>query len=407
MTQSANQTPKRSVEIAVGDLLAADAQTLVNTVNTVGIMGKGIALQFKNRFPDMFEDYRARCDRGEVKLGQPYLYRRLIAPHILNFPTKEHWRSVSRLDDILHGLDYLEEHYQEWDITSLAVPPLGCGQGGLEWRVVGPTLYQRLARLDIPVTLFAPFGTPHEELKPTYLNRPLDDIGTADDPEHFLPSRIAPGWVVLVSILDRLERNPYHRPVGRTSFQKLAYFATDKGVPTGLKFVRGSYGPYADELKKVQTALVNNGLIREERRGQMIAYKVGPTYEAARRAYEAELEGWDEEADDLAQLMTRMRTKDAEIAATVHFVAGEFASETGKLPTERQVLDAVMEWKRRRTPQWDAQEVAATVRHLALRGWLRVRASRDLPLDELRELGVRSPETPTRHPKAASNPSLF
>src|SRR6266508_6326123 len=142
-------------------MFESDAQTLVNTVNCVGVMGKGIALEFKKRFPDMYADYVARCERGQVRLGEPYLYRTPVPPWILNFPTKDHWRSVSRLEDIIQGLDHLLQHYEEWGIKSIAVPPLGCGQGQLEWRVVGPTLYRYLSRMDIPVELYAPHGTPH------------------------------------------------------------------------------------------------------------------------------------------------------------------------------------------------------------------------------------------------------
>jgi len=91
------------VKVVVGDILNSKAQTLVNTVNTVGVMGKGVALAFRERFPDMFEDYRKRCELGQVKLGKPYLYRRPELPWILNFPTKEHWRSVSRLEDIIRS----------------------------------------------------------------------------------------------------------------------------------------------------------------------------------------------------------------------------------------------------------------------------------------------------------------
>ncbi len=95
------------VKVLVGDLFQSKAQTLVNTVNCVGVMGKGVALEFKKRFPDMYQDYLARCARKEVKLGRPYLYKSLFPPWILNFPTKDHWRSVSRLDDIVRGLEYL------------------------------------------------------------------------------------------------------------------------------------------------------------------------------------------------------------------------------------------------------------------------------------------------------------
>src|SRR5713101_6553289 len=109
------------MEVRIGDLFQSRAQTIVNTVNTVGVMGKGVALEFKKRFPEMYADYLRRCEKGEVRLGEPYLYPRLITPWILNFPTKEHWRSVSRLSDIVAGLNYLERHYREWGITSLAV----------------------------------------------------------------------------------------------------------------------------------------------------------------------------------------------------------------------------------------------------------------------------------------------
>ena len=143
------------ITVRISDIFESSAQTLVNTVNCVGVMGKGIALEFRKRFPEMHEDYVQRCKAGKVKLGQPYLYQSLTPPWILNFPTKDHWRSVSRLQDIVAGLQYLQVHYREWGITSLAVPPLGCGQGQLEWRVVGPTLYRHLKQLGIPVDLFA------------------------------------------------------------------------------------------------------------------------------------------------------------------------------------------------------------------------------------------------------------
>src|SRR5712691_7105467 len=142
------------MKILVGDLFESSAQTLVNTVNCVGVMGKGVALEFKKRFPDMYADYQRRCDRGEVRLGRPYLYRTLIPPHVLNFPTKSDWRAAARLEDIVDGLEYLEAHYKEWGITSMAFPPLGCGHGGLDWSIVGPTLFQHLSSFDVPIQLF-------------------------------------------------------------------------------------------------------------------------------------------------------------------------------------------------------------------------------------------------------------
>src|SRR5688572_30552826 len=107
-------------------------------------MGKGIALGFRKQFPEMHREYVRMCERGEVKLGRPYLWQSIVPPWVLNFPTKDHWRENSSLEAIVAGLEYLGEHYLEWGITSLAVPPLGSGLGGLDWRIVGPLLYQHL-----------------------------------------------------------------------------------------------------------------------------------------------------------------------------------------------------------------------------------------------------------------------
>src|SRR5260370_4805923 len=144
-----------NVRVLEGDLLKSNMNAVCKTVNTVGIMGKGVALEFKKRYPAMYLDYVKRCDRHEVKLGESYVYQ--ADDHlIVNFPTKQHWRSVSRLSDIVAGLEYLEGHYKDWEIRSLAGPPLGCGNGQLEGRVIGPILLRHLRLLAIPVELDAP-----------------------------------------------------------------------------------------------------------------------------------------------------------------------------------------------------------------------------------------------------------
>ncbi len=368
------------VKPVVGDILKSKAQTLVNTVNCVGIMGKGIALAFKNRFPDMYEDYRKRCEAGEVKVGQPYLFKPPSLPWTLNFPTKDHWRSVSKIEDIVRGLEYLKQHYRGWGITSLAVPPLGCGQGQLEWRVVGPTLYRHLMQLSIPVELYAPHGTPPDQLELGFLERPAKREKARRPYEP--PTRIEPAWVALVEILDRLEREPYHWPVGRTTFQKIAYFATESGLPTGLHYVRGSFGPYASDLKQQIVKLVNNGLIREQRLGKMFAVKVGPTFADAREAYRRDIENWSPSIEKLADLFMRMRTNQAEVAATVHFAAKVLSERKHDAPTESEVLSEVMQWKQRRRPPLNEAEVALAIRNLNMLSWLRAKPSKDLPLNE-------------------------
>jgi len=368
------------IRVLIGDIFESKAEVLVNTVNTVGVMGKGIALGFRKRFPEMYDDYVLRCEQKDVHLGEPYLYRRLVAPHIVNFPTKDHWRSVSRLNDITKGLAYLRNHVDEWGIRSLAVPPLGCGEGKLDWRVVGPTLYRALSHLNVAVELYAPFGTPHEELKPEFLGERTAIEGAQI---RFSPSfHIEPGWVALVAIIEKVSSERYHWPVGRIGFQKLAYFATEAGIPTGLSYRRGSYGPYAEDVKQVLSKLINNGLIVERKRGRMLATDIGPTYSDARKAYEGFLSQWQSQIAKVVDLVVRMNTEDAEIAATVHFAASQLRKDKGCSPCEMDILNYVMQWKLRRRPALDEADIALAIRRLNVLGWIQAEPSEELPLVE-------------------------
>jgi O-acetyl-ADP-ribose deacetylase (regulator of RNase III)/uncharacterized protein YwgA len=368
------------IQVLIGDMFQSKAQTWVNTVNCVGVMGKGVALEFKKRFPDMFEDYAARCARGEVQLGRPYLYKRTVLPWILNFPTKKHWREVTDLQAIERGLEYLREHYRQWGIASLAVPPLGCGHGQLEWRIVGPTLYRALKTLDIPVELYAPYGTPHAELQPSFLGAAgREGDLTVAMPE---PQWVRPAWVALVEILHRLEAEPYHWPVGRTTFQKIAYVATEEGLDTGLNYQRGSYGPFSSDVKKMIARLQNHRLIREERLGKMFQVCVGPSYSDAKKAYEGALRQMEPIIEKTTDLFLRLNTQQAELVATVLFAARELQRQLGRPPSEREVLAAVMQWKQKRRPALAESEVALTIRQLAAMRWLDVTPSADLPLAE-------------------------
>jgi len=370
------------IKVLIGDIFESKAGTLVNTVNTVGVMGKGIALGFRKRFPEMYEDYVRRCERHEVQLRRPYIYRRLTPPQIINFPTKDHWRSVSKLDDIVNGLKFLRAHILEWGVTSLAVPPLGCGEGRLEWRVVGPTLYRHLRDLSIPVELYAPFGTPREELQPEFFEHRASVSELSSHHGSAAPFRIEPGWVALVAIIEEVSKERYHWPIGRIGFQKVAYFATEVGIPTGLTYRRGNYGPYAPEVKAVLSSLINNGLIVERKLGRMLATDVGPTYADARRNYEPFLARWQSQISKVVDLIVRTNTDDAEIAATVHFAATRLREADPKQPTEAEILNYVMQWKLRRRPPLNDGDVALAIRRLNVLGWIDAAPSESLPLVE-------------------------
>jgi O-acetyl-ADP-ribose deacetylase (regulator of RNase III) len=180
------------IEVQKGNLFESDAQTLVNAVNCVGVMGKGVALQFRKRFPDMYADYLERCKAGQVRLGEPYLFRGLLLPWILNFPTKDDWRSASKLSDIVSGLRYLACHCKDWGLESLAVPALGCGAGHLEWGVVGPVLYRELKALDLDVHLYAPFYVPDQQATVDFLRAGAQKVVSGDTLSSEMESRRAP-----------------------------------------------------------------------------------------------------------------------------------------------------------------------------------------------------------------------
>lgn len=136
-----------------GDLFLSEAQTLVNPVNTVGVMGKGIALLFKNQYPDMFDSYKTLCKNGLLEIGKPCLWKS-PEKQILLFPTKKHWRSASKIEYIESGLKYFVGTYEDWQITSVAFPMLGCGNGGLDWNDVKPLMEKYLKPLPINVRIY-------------------------------------------------------------------------------------------------------------------------------------------------------------------------------------------------------------------------------------------------------------
>lgn len=368
------------MKILVGDILKSKTQTLINTVNCVGIMGKGIALEFKNRFPEMFKDYVEKCERKEVKVGVPYIYKTLFPPQIINFPTKDHWKSVAKISDIEYGLQHLLEHYKEWGVTSLAIPPLGCGNGQLEWKAVGPLIYRFGKQMNIPVEMYAPYGTSPKEMTVEFLNQPA--LNGAYLNKTAVQSSMNPAWVALVEILRRIEEQPYHWPVGRTIFQKIAYVATQQGLPTGFVYQQGSFGPFSRELKNAEIKLVNNNLLQEERLGRMFRVKVGPNYVRIKKDYDSPLSRWETIIDKTTDLFMRMNTDQSEIVATVIFAADSLKKNSLAVPSEIEVLESVMKWKQRRRPPLDKSIVASTIRNLGMLRWLDVKPDVSLPVSE-------------------------
>lgn len=361
----------------IGDMFDADAQTLVNTVNCVGVMGKGVALEFKKRFPGMMADYVRRCAQGEVRLGEPYLYMDEAGHRIVNFPTKGHWRSTSRLADIESGLNYLAAHAAGWGITSLALPPLGCGNGGLEWSEVGPLIYAKLHALSIDVAAYAPYGTPKGELSNAFLQSPSQMSLTGQGGR---PEKLNPNWLTLVEVLRELQAQPYASPVGRTIFQKIAYVLTEMGVPTGFAFGKGNFGPFSGDMKLALHDFANRNWVQETQLGRMIAFRVGPQYEKDRRKFATEIEMNRKKVLKTVDLFSRIKsTEQAEEVATIIYAARQLkARRYGQGISEQNILDYVLDWK----PAWQAankrEAVAEAVRNLVLLNWVNASISENM-----------------------------
>jgi O-acetyl-ADP-ribose deacetylase (regulator of RNase III) len=228
------------IEIAKGNLLEAPVEALVNTVNTEGIMGKGIALQFKQAFPAVFRDYEKACKAGEVRLGKVHVYDLgglTGGPRwIINFPTKGHWRERSRLADIEAGLRGLVATVRRLRIRSIAVPPLGCGNGGLDWADVRPRIEAAFAELpDVHVHLYSPGHTPAAEAMPNRTERP----------------KMTAGQATLIALMDRYLKGLLDPFVSLLEIHKLMYLLQEAGQNLRLQYEAKPYGPYARNLRQV------------------------------------------------------------------------------------------------------------------------------------------------------------
>ena len=231
------------IHFRTGDILAADVEALVNTVNCVGVMGRGIALQFKKRFPENFRAYAKACEQGEMRPGRMFVFetRRLTNPRfIINFPTKRHWRGNSRLDDIEAGLSDLTRRIRERGVRSVAIPPLGSGLGGLDWTAVRRRIEEALAGIeDVHVVVFEPSAVPTSDRM--VRNRRLPEM-TA-------------GRAALVGLIDRYRKGLLDPFVTLLEVHKLMYFMQAAGEPLKLRYAKGPYGPYAENLRHVLHAV--------------------------------------------------------------------------------------------------------------------------------------------------------
>jgi O-acetyl-ADP-ribose deacetylase (regulator of RNase III) len=232
-----------------GDILKDESEALVNTVNCVGVMGRGIALQFKNTFPENFHAYSIACKKEEVQPGKMFTFetKSLTNPkYIINFPTKRHWKGKSQINDIKSGLIALKEDIKKFKIESVAIPPLGSGLGGLNWNEVKNLIEIILSELpNVQINIYEPYGAPNTE----------KIAHTKDIPP------MTTGRAVLIELINRYLSGLLDPFITLLEIHKLMYFMQELGEPLRLKYQKAPYGPYAENLRHVMNLIEGHYII--------------------------------------------------------------------------------------------------------------------------------------------------
>ncbi|GEM90048.1 type II toxin-antitoxin system antitoxin DNA ADP-ribosyl glycohydrolase DarG [Oceanithermus desulfurans] len=344
------------IEYRKGNVLEADVEALVNSVNCVGVMGRGIALQFKQAWPDNFKEYVKACSRKEVQPGKMFVYEtgRLTNPrYIINFPTKRHWRSKSRIEDIEAGLQALREEIAKRGIKSLALPPLGSGLGGLDWKEVRPLIENALKDLrGVHIVVYEPL---EKEPLPRSVRR-----GT--------PPKMTQGRAVLVSLIDRYLQGLLAPSITLLEVHKLMYFAQEAGLPLKLRYVKAPYGPYAENLrhvlKSVDSYFISGYGVGGDQPNKVIELVPG-ALEDAQRALDSAPDA-QERLQRVAELVEGFESPHGlELLATVHWIA------IRDKPVDLDELEwRFYEWAPRKKSNFTSRQIRIAASTLANRGWI-------------------------------------
>ncbi|MGV9374263.1 type II toxin-antitoxin system antitoxin DNA ADP-ribosyl glycohydrolase DarG [Nonomuraea sp. NPDC003707] len=342
-----------------GNLLRDDAQVLVNTVNLVGVMGKGIALQFKRAFPEVFATYAEACARGELRPGKIFPVRLAGTDRwVLNFPTKRHWRQRSRLDDIVAGLDDLARLLVDLEIRSVAVPPLGCGNGGLQWSVVRPLILEKLGSLDVDVRLYG-LGTPH----------PRDMVTGADQP-HLTPARSR-----LIATLSRYVALAFESGVSMTprlsllEAHKIPYLVQCAGLDLGLRFTPHIYGPFSVRLNQELAAMEGHYLLGygDGTLGARAVLQVQPEAAAAAEAAVAEDLAFERAWESVRRAVVGYEYPEGmELLATVQYLA----SKSGVVADHGALVSEMAAWSSRKQRLFTPSDIGGAFNRLCESGLL-------------------------------------
>lgn len=343
------------IQSTQGNLLTAPVDALVNTVNCVGVMGKGIALQFKQAYPEMFREYAKAVRAGEVQPGRIHVFEvsRIGGPrYILNFPTKRDWRQNSRMEDIEAGLVDLQDKIRALGIRSIAVPPLGSGSGRLDWALVKLRIEKALAPLsdDVRILLYEPTGAP-----------PSAERIVGTDKPKWTPAR-----ALIVSAMAAYTVLDY--ALSQLEVQKIAYFLQQDGAPMRLKFAEERYGPYADGLHHLLRTLEGHFVRGAIDRKPMTQIELLDDAVAAAQGFLQDRAKDRAHLEAVARLIEGFETPyGMEVLATTHWVARRDAEAR---TDSEACVDAARAWSRRKRDYLQTRHIQLAWKHLKQQGWL-------------------------------------
>lgn len=343
------------IQYKQGNLLTEDVEALVNSVNCVGVMGRGIALQFRNVFPANYQVYAEACKRHEVKPGHMFVYEtgQLTNPrYIINFPTKRHWKGKSRMEDIEAGLVALVEEIRRREIQSIAIPPLGSGLGGLEWEEVRERIVAALKELtDRRIIIYEPSELTSDTRSNYSRNVPRMTVGRA----------------ALVGLIDRYLRGLLDPFVTLLEVHKLMYFLQDAGEPLRLHYVKGLYGPYAENLRHVMNEIEGH-LIVGYADGGDAPEKQLELVPGALEETSAFLQDRSDTQARLARVSDLVEGFESpfglELLATVHWIATKEAAQSVE-----DVVTQTYAWNERKR-QFSKRQISLALDVLGRKDWL-------------------------------------
>lgn len=343
------------IKLTQGDILKADAEALVNTVNCVGIMGRGIALQFRKAFPENFKAYEAACKSHQVQPGKMFIYdlNCLYNPRfIINFPTKRHWKHKSSIDDIKSGLVDLIDAVQQYQIRSIGIPPLGCGLGGLNWSEVRPLIMEAFQCLpEVAVLLFEPAGAPQ---------------ATAMVKEKKVPNMTV-GRAALIGLMRRYLAAVMDPTVTLLEVHKLMYFMQEAGEPLRLNYQKAPYGPYAENLRHVLSHIEGHFISgygdAEDRPDKPLELK--PYASEKAEIFLTKHEATRQRFYRVAELIKGFETTfGMELLSTVHWVATQEAATTAE-----EAVIKIHAWNKRKK-MFESCHIHLAWERLREAGWL-------------------------------------